>query len=383
MKKLVFIFFSLIAHPCLAQEILISFGGDVNFAQSRVAPNPYEVTKFGRYPIDYTTEFISHEWNGDLNFINVETVVSENDYDGPDKTFVFRSHPENFDHLIALGVNVFSLANNHAYDHGYGGIEQTLDYFTAASEYNPELLFAGLGNFDGALMPCVIEISGYRVAFGAIGIGSQFYAASSPTAIGMATLGVGEHYDILLQNMATIDADLKIISIHYGAENQTYLDSGQRDLFLRAVEEGGAHLVLGHHPHVARAVEATSEYAIFYSLGNLLFVGGAVQDYGLLGKAYFDMSGDSPRLSALEAIPLTNVHLSPRSMSMARAEATINNLNRLSEISAGPLGASFDTVDAFRAPRGLACFGGPYGQRAHRACCALDINWTCGLPEPM
>ena len=107
------------AAPAGAQELVLTFGGDVNFARSGQTPLPDRVRKFGTHTLAETTRELKEEWDGDINFVNAETVVA--DTDGAQqwgKAFTFRSHPENFRHLIALGVNAFSLANNHAFDHG-------------------------------------------------------------------------------------------------------------------------------------------------------------------------------------------------------------------------------------------------------------------------
>ena len=92
-----------------AQEIVLTFGGDVNFARTRQAPLPDRVRKGGTYRLTDLTQVIAEEWDGDINFVNVETVVSDTD-GAPQwgKQFVFRSHPNQFRHLMKLGVNAFA-----------------------------------------------------------------------------------------------------------------------------------------------------------------------------------------------------------------------------------------------------------------------------------
>ena len=149
------------------------------------------------------------------------------------------------------------------------------------------------------------------------------------------------------------------------------------------------NLIVGHHPHVVRGVEAGADHAIFYSLGNLLFIGGAArdglplgQDYGLLGKAYFDLGPRGVRLTALEAVPLTGVHLAPQPMGAARAEATLRHLSALSQASSGAAGVTFAPI-AGPVPRGAACFGGPYGPAARALCCRVQHRMECDLPDLM
>jgi len=379
------------ASTLCAQEIVITFGGDVNFARTRQTPQPDRVNKNGVHRLADLTEIVAQDWDGDINFVNVETAVA--DRDGAiqyGKAFVFRSHTNQFRHLMDLGVNAFALANNHAFDHGRSGLDMTRAFFEEADSSERPLLFAGTGTNDTAFHPRIITKKGIRIALSAVSFGSGSFSPTD-TQVGMAYLFAPGHYDRVLENLKNAEADLKLLSIHYGTENQTTLNGGQAALYRRAVDEAGVHLVIGHHPHVARGVEVLPEdnAAIFYSLGNLLFIGGAAKDdkslgndYGMLGKAYFSFADGKPMLQAIEAVPFKGVHLKPRRPTLNRATATINHLNRLSKRTIGENAASF----AFTrpdAPRGLACYGGPYGPKAKIACCRVERSLTCDLPDLM
>ena len=366
---------------------MVTFGGDVNFARSHSAPVPDVLRKFRAWPLDHATEALAREWTGDINFVNVETVVSDRDGYVQGKTFVFRSHPDQMRHLMDLGVNAFSLANNHSYDHGLPGMEATLGFFEDEAARRRDLVFAGLGEGRFATAPRVVEIGGVTVAMSAIGIGPDWWRASDGR-VGMAMWLNADDREAVLAGLAAVEADLKILSIHQGTENQVALDWNNRADFRRAVEEAGVNLVLGHHPHVTRAVEADPEAGttIFHSLGNLLFIGGAVRDglpvghdYGLLGKAYFAIDAQGVRLTALEAVPLTGVHAAARPMGPVRLGATLRHLNAISRAAAGSDAAEFTPLG----DRGAACFGEPYGPRAGRLCCRVSRTMSCDLPDLM
>jgi hypothetical protein len=164
-------------------------------------------------------------------------------------------------------------------------------------------------------------------------------------------------------------------------------------LFRRGLEEAKVNLVLGHHPHVVRGVEATPEkgQAIFYSLGNLLFIGGAEKDssplgldYGLLGRAYFHRAGKEWKLSALEAVPLKGVHHVPYRMSPDGVSRTMKHLNQLSEASVGDRAVTF-IPSGPDAVQGLACFPQTWGPRAKALCCprSSERNLQCDLPHDL
>jgi poly-gamma-glutamate synthesis protein (capsule biosynthesis protein) len=252
------------------------------------------------------------------------------------------------------------------------------------------LLFAGTGTDATAFSPRIVTIKGIRIALSAVSFGSGAFSPTG-TQIGMAYLFDKTHFDRVLEGLRTAEADLKLLSVHYGTENYIGLNGGQAALYRRAVDEAGVHLVIGHHPHVVRGVEVlpADNAAIFYSLGNLLFIGGAEKDngglgsdYGLLGRAYFSFTTGQASLQALEAVPLKGVHMIPRRPPARRASATIAHLNSLSKRSVGATAADF-TVTNPEAPRGLACYGGPYGPRARALCCSMERSLHCDLPDLM
>jgi len=376
--------------PAAAQEIVLTFGGDVNFARSQQAPLPDRVRKNGTYRLHDLTEVLASEWDGDINFINVETVVAERDGVKQGKSFVFRTHPEQINHLIRLGVNAFALANNHAFDHGWSGLKATLDYFQGVDTPFRPLLFAGIGSVEDAFKPKIITVKGVRVALSAVSFGSGSFSPREDRP-GMAYLFAADHYDKVLSELKQAKTDIKLLSIHYGTENQITLNSGQAALYRRAVDEAGVHLVIGHHPHVARGVEVLPEKnaAIYYSLGNFLFIGGAAKDggglgkdYGMLGRAYFSVQDGATHLKAVEAVPFKGVHLKPVRPSVSRAKATIDHLNKLSRRSVGDAAAQF-SITRPDAPRGLMCLGGPYSPRAKLQCCKVEDSLHCALPDLM
>lgn len=373
-----------------AQEFVVTFGGDVNFARSRQSPRPDSVVKSGVHSIVQLAENLARDWDGDVNFINVETVVSDRrDLSALGKTFVFRSHPASLEYLMELGVNAFSLANNHAQDYGYRGLAETLKHFQAAAETN-EIVFAGLGDFSTAFRPQVQRINGFDVALTALTFGSR---AFDPRAdrVGVLRVSNDEHLDLVIQLMARTKADIKIMSFHMGTENQIVPNSGQRALYRRMIEEAKADLVLVHHPHVVRPVEVYGEEnaAVYYSLGNLLFIGGANKDfeptgrdYGLVGKAYFYRTDAGLSLSAIEAAPYKGVHLSPKRLDGAAFSRRIDHLNNLSRTSLGEGAARFTVLPGPR-PRAVQCLGGPYGRKSEALCCGLDPKAMCHLPDLM
>jgi poly-gamma-glutamate synthesis protein (capsule biosynthesis protein) len=82
---------------------------------------------------------VAGEANGDLAFVNLDTVVTDRNNLAPEGKgrVQVRSHPAALKALIDSGFNLFSLANGHAYDYGPQGIEETLYHLAVANGERP------------------------------------------------------------------------------------------------------------------------------------------------------------------------------------------------------------------------------------------------------
>ena len=74
----------------------------------------------------------------------------------------------------------------------------------------------------------------------------------------------------LLAMVAASDANLRIVSLHWGYEHTDIPAPFQRDLAAMLVR-AGADLLIGHHPHVRQGWEEIDGVPVFYSLGHLNF----------------------------------------------------------------------------------------------------------------
>jgi poly-gamma-glutamate capsule biosynthesis protein CapA/YwtB (metallophosphatase superfamily) len=298
-------------------------------------------------PFADMTSGIAKEINGDLAFVNLETVVTDHNDLKPEKKgggdkdapFHFRSHPAAVKALIDLGFNLFSLANNHASDYGAAGIEETL-YHLAVANTGHAIAFAGIGsNFEEATKPACLDLDGTRIGFDAIGIISgdnQQFRATDKSA-GQASYRNRPDFEAVVNKLAALPADYRILSIHYGLEGRVVPDDRQRDEWRGfAAGEKGVDLIVGHHPHVAQGVEIDGKSLIFYGLGNFLHPGttemtrfGPCRDYGLMAKVHLARIDGAWRVEAIEAIPLTNTQTHPERFAAKDAELRIDALNHL------------------------------------------------------
>lgn len=177
--------------------------------------------------------------------------------------YVFRMPEVYGDDLKQSGFDFLSLANNHVGDFGLECIDRTEDILDSLS--------IGWSGEPGSF--ATTDVRGVSVAF--IAFHSGGYCNSSldtATAVSLVT-------DLSLEH------DLVLVSVHGGAEGlaaMTLPDSmeyylgeprGHMQSFARQMIDAGADLIIGHGPHVARAMEVYRGKLIAYSLANFATYG--------------------------------------------------------------------------------------------------------------
>jgi hypothetical protein len=73
-----------------------------------------------------------------------------------------------------------------------------------------------------------------------------------------------------LEEMKKLDCDVKVLSLHRGAEYRLHPNQRQKTLAHELID-AGADVILGGHSHVPGEIERYQGKYIFYSLGNFIF----------------------------------------------------------------------------------------------------------------
>lgn len=278
------------------------------------------------------TQDIAREMSGDVNFANLETVVTDRNDIKPDlKLFAFRTHPDGVRHLVESGLDLFSTANNHTMDFGVEGARETLKHLAELG-----VPHAGLGaNRAAARAPRLVALKDRTLALGAVGIIGNAY---SPPREGEKRPGQLAYADMdeALAELAVAKADLRVLSVHYGQELEVNTSEPDRSRLTQALAKG-ADLVVGHHHHVVNGIEIVDGKPVFYGLGNFVHWGmqdmsrfDVCRDYGLMVRVHYAAaSGERLSLRAIEAVPLTNMHRAARRLTGEDAMAKIHVLNHL------------------------------------------------------
>lgn len=200
----------------------------------------------------------------DILFGNFETSLTNYPYSSKDiskgQIFAFRSPPGYAKLFSDVGFNVFNIANNHSFDFGLVGFRDT----------TKNLASVGIKTLGHKNQILLLEANKVKVAM--VGF-APYERYNSIQDLETATE---------LVKAAKQKAEIAIISMHVGAEgtnalrtpNQTEFfygeNRGNSVKFARKMIDSGADLVLGHGPHVPRAMEIYKNKLIAYSLGNFL-----------------------------------------------------------------------------------------------------------------
>jgi poly-gamma-glutamate capsule biosynthesis protein CapA/YwtB (metallophosphatase superfamily) len=176
--------------------------------------------------------------------------------------------------IKVMGFNVASINNNHILDFGWKGLLNTIRVLESQG-----IKYAGLKGKSAEFFVGGKKIS--VIAFGFIN-SDKFYSILDIAEAKRVVEDLKKKHDIV------------IVSFHGGKEgyertsNRTeiFLNEKRGNLFsfCRGVIDAGADLVIGHGPHLPRALELYKGKLIAYSLGNF-FTYGRFNVRGAFGLA--------------------------------------------------------------------------------------------------
>jgi poly-gamma-glutamate synthesis protein (capsule biosynthesis protein) len=213
----------------------------------------------------------------DLTFANLETPIAPRGANAA-RPFVFNAPPAAVRALRSAGVDVVSVANNHAFDQGRAGFLETLQHVRDSG-----VIPIGAGAPPDEAGPRVLEVNGLRIAwFGWAHFFNQDGNDCPPREARCVKAALLDRARaVALVRAAAPLHDAVVVSIHWGTEYQQQPRAEDVQL-ARQLADAGAVAVLGHHPHVLQPVEIHRRpdgrrAVIAYSLGN--FVSNQSRNY--------------------------------------------------------------------------------------------------------
>jgi hypothetical protein len=226
----------------------------------------------------------------DIAFGNVEGVLMDGGEPvkvckDPSACYLFRSPAHYAQTLAEAGFTVVSLANNHARDFGEAGRDASMAALAAAGVRHS-------GREGDVASWQLRDIRVAMIAFAPFAGSWPMLDPEIPTA---AVRELAAAHDIV------------VVSFHGGAEGagaeklpfttERYYGEDRGDVvaFARAMVDAGADLVIGHGPHVVRAMELYRDRLIAYSLGNFATYWGIsvaeAKGYAPILRAQLDGNG--------------------------------------------------------------------------------------------
>jgi len=266
-------------------DVVITAVGDMIFNE-----------QISKLPDDAHQQLFRLMQEADLAYGNLE--FSINDHPGLQRPFYNFRVPTPFVwELAAIGINMVSMANNHALDFGPEGLADCLTALDRAG-----ITHAGAGmTLAAARAPGATRVQSRTTRFAllaAMRYWTQKYRCGDPDGACLATVNpatvlvarpdgsveavegpvesdVADLEDDIV--LARRHNDVVIVALHthdvshhraYGIQDTT--PANDRIVFLRAVD-AGADMVIGSGPHVLRGLEIYKGKPIFYSLSNFIY----------------------------------------------------------------------------------------------------------------
>jgi poly-gamma-glutamate synthesis protein (capsule biosynthesis protein) len=248
-----------------APIITLTFAGDIHFTG--------KTRSLLRNPASAIGPFAEQLRAADFAMVNLETAVTERGTPEP-KTYHFRAPATAYQALQSAGVDLASVANNHALDYGRVGLLDTMEAAEAAG-----FALVGAGRHEAeAYAAQVVMIKGVRVAVLAL---SQIYTLAqswAPTATRSGVAMAHDHARVAAAVRAARDrADVVVVYLHWGVEGSNCPSAGMRSL-TKVLASAGATIIVGTHAHVPLGDGYLGGTYVHYGLGNFVwYTGGSDQ----------------------------------------------------------------------------------------------------------
>jgi poly-gamma-glutamate synthesis protein (capsule biosynthesis protein) len=225
----------------------------------------------------------------DLMMVNLESAITSRGTPQP-KDYVYRTDPRALDLLAGAGVDVITMANNHAADYGLEGFRDTL---RDVARSPVPVVGVGRDRAD-AFHPYRVTIGDTDLAV--IGADaspretpSRIWAAG-PTSPGTAAARTPRSAALLgAVRTASRRDDVVVVYLHWGRAGQSCPTPRQREM-ARAVAGAGADVIVGAHAHILLGAGWLGDTYVSYGLGNFVWYHDHEPETGVLGLRIEDGS---------------------------------------------------------------------------------------------
>lgn len=261
------------------KQLELVFAGDTSFGENYQQKDEKRgygnvLTDLGYdYPLQKMKAFLL---SADMCIANLETPLTDlkSSPFQDQKTFIHWSDMELAPrHLLKHNIQVVGLANNHSFDYGRPGFEQTLAVLERAGMY----YFGGGRNQEEACRPLILETLVGQQPFRLALLGAYEFSEEVQSRYGCYARGSAGGASALgqetLEQIAALrkaDPRLFIIVLPHWGRNYRW-KNGAQSRMADALIEAGADLVLGHGAHMLQEIEPRQGRWVVFSLGNFMF----------------------------------------------------------------------------------------------------------------
>lgn len=250
-----------------SDEAVLLFAGDILFDDGYAMMGA--MRSRGSISACFSAETLREMEDADIFMLNNEFTYTTRGEPTPEKQYTFRAKPENAVLLHELGVDIVSLANNHAYDYGEISL---LDSLTTLEGIDMPYVGAGR-NLEEASRTVYFYAGNQKIAYIS---GTQIERQSNPDTRGATESAPGVFRCLtetkILDRIAEAkeNSDFVVVYIHWGTEKTDELDWAQPGM-AGSLAEAGADLIIGDHPHVLQEIANVNDTPVIYSVGNYWF----------------------------------------------------------------------------------------------------------------
>ncbi|HEY3686640.1 MAG TPA: CapA family protein [Streptosporangiaceae bacterium] len=249
------------ASPSGRRPFTVAFGGDVHFQDQLRARLAHPSTALG--------PMASRLRGADLAMVNLETAVTTRGTPVPGKRYTFRAPKTAFGALRASGVDVATMANNHAVDYGPTGLRDSL-----AAIRSSRFPTVGIGrDADQAYRAWRTTVNGNRVAvIGATQVIDDNLVSAWTASGHHAGLASAKNVARMVRAVraARKGSDVVIVYLHWGQEYHPCPLPRQRALAQR-LAKAGADIIVGGHAHTPLGAGYMGGAYVDYGFGNFVF----------------------------------------------------------------------------------------------------------------
>lgn len=205
----------------------------------------------------------------DIAFVNQEMPINPDAE--PQGYPLFNAAPEMCEALVDTGFDVISESNNHMLDQGEKGLQATIDYWKT----KPGIMQIGAYQDDADLRkPHIVEKNGFKVAYLAMTEMTNNFSLPEGSKLRILYTSQTDTIRQLIQ-AAKQQADLVVVSVHWGTEDTFDLTDTQTTLAQEMVD-WGADVIFGNHPHALQKLTTLKRQSdgatcpVIYAFGNLI-----------------------------------------------------------------------------------------------------------------